>query len=237
MKVDVAVVGAGTAGLVTASVLAQQGKKVALVERERTLGGRSRHWQYRGHELGLGSHLVEDPGDSLTRVCELLGVTLEHSERSDSMPFWDRTGWKPIQEYYGGGAKQGLKRCIEALDRDAVRGARHARPPLAARVDAALHVRRGRLPRLGGDLGARADHRALVGPLGLGEPLRAQAPLLAEAHGRLLVLPDRRLGAALERHGGRVRGARRRAAPARLGDGASSSRTPRSWGSSSPTGR
>ena len=31
------------------------------------------------------------------------------------MPFWDRTGWKPIQEYYGGGAKQGLKRCIEAL--------------------------------------------------------------------------------------------------------------------------
>jgi glycine/D-amino acid oxidase-like deaminating enzyme len=115
VKADVAVVGAGTAGLVAASVLAKEGKKVVLVERERTLGGRSRHWRHRGHELGLGSHLVEDPGDSLTRVCDLLGVTLEHSERSDSMPFWDRTGWKPIQEYYGGGAKQGLKRCIEAL--------------------------------------------------------------------------------------------------------------------------
>jgi phytoene dehydrogenase-like protein len=38
-----------------------------------------------------------------------------HSARSDSMPFWDKTGWKPIQEYYGGDAKQGLKRCIEAL--------------------------------------------------------------------------------------------------------------------------
>ena len=31
------------------------------------------------------------------------------------MPFWDRTGWKPIQEFYGGASKQGLKRCIEAV--------------------------------------------------------------------------------------------------------------------------
>ena len=31
------------------------------------------------------------------------------------MPFWDRDRWRPIQEYYGGGAKAGLKRCIEAL--------------------------------------------------------------------------------------------------------------------------
>ena len=115
MKVDVAIVGGGPAGLVSAALLAQAGKRVAVVERERTLGGRSRHWRYRGHEIGLGSHLVEDPGDSLTRVCELLGVELEHSERSDSMPFWDRGGWKPIQEHYGGAAKQGLKRCIEAL--------------------------------------------------------------------------------------------------------------------------
>ena len=115
MKADVAVVGAGPAGLVCAAVLANAGKRVALVERERTLGGRSRHWRYRGHEIGLGSHLVEDPGDSLTRVCELVGVPVEHSDRSDSMPFWDETGWKPIQEYYGGAAKQGLKRCIEAL--------------------------------------------------------------------------------------------------------------------------
>lgn len=115
MKMDVAVVGGGVAGLCAAAILASEGRRVALIEQGRTLGGRSRHWRHRGHELGLGSHLVEDPGDSLSLVCELLGVALEHSERSDSMPFWDRTGWKPIQEYYGGGAKQGLKRCIEAL--------------------------------------------------------------------------------------------------------------------------
>ncbi|MEQ8717249.1 MAG: FAD-dependent oxidoreductase [Acidimicrobiales bacterium] len=115
MKVDTVVIGAGTAGIVSASILASSGRSVALVERQAALGGRSRHWRHKGHELGLGSHLVEDPGDSLTRVCELMNVPLEHSQRSDSMPFWDRDGWKPIQEHYAGASKEGLKRCIEAL--------------------------------------------------------------------------------------------------------------------------
>src|SRR3712207_7118041 len=58
--------------------------------------------------------LFRSPGDSLTRVCELLGVPLDHSLRSDSMPFWDRGRWKPIQEFYAGASKQGLKRCIRS---------------------------------------------------------------------------------------------------------------------------
>jgi glycine/D-amino acid oxidase-like deaminating enzyme len=115
MKFDVVVVGAGAAGLVSASLLAKRGKRVALVERHRYLGGRAMEHRFRGHQLGLGSHLVEDPGDSLTRACEFVGITLEHSERSDAMPFWDRDHWKPIQELYSGSSKQGLKRCIEAL--------------------------------------------------------------------------------------------------------------------------
>ena len=115
MKYDVVVIGAGTAGLVCASVLAQQGRRVALVERHRYLGGRAMERRFRGHQLGLGSHLVEDPGDSLTRACELIGVTLTHSERSDSMPFWHGDRWIPIQQLYDGASKSGLKRCIEAL--------------------------------------------------------------------------------------------------------------------------
>lgn len=115
MRYDVIVVGAGTAGLVTASLLAKQGKKVAVLERQSYLGGRAMEHRYRGHQIGLGSHLVEDPGDSLTRVCEQIGVPLQHSERSDSMPFWDGDRWIPIQEKYTGEAKRGLKRCIEAL--------------------------------------------------------------------------------------------------------------------------
>lgn len=115
MKFDVIVVGAGTAGLVAGSLLAKEGKRVAIVEKHRYLGGRAMERRFRGHQIGMGSHLVEDPGDSLTRACDYIGVEMKHSPRSDSMPFWDKNRWRPIQEYYGGEAKAGLKRCIEAL--------------------------------------------------------------------------------------------------------------------------
>jgi len=115
MRFDVVVIGAGASGLVAASLLAKEGRRVALVERHRYLGGRAMERRFRGHQLGMGSHLVEDPGDSLTRACEYVGVQLEHSPQSDSMPFFDRTGWRPIQELYRGEAKRGLKRCIAAL--------------------------------------------------------------------------------------------------------------------------
>lgn len=114
-RFDAVVVGAGAAGLVSALILARQGQRVALVERHSYLGGRAMEHRFRGHQIGLGSHLVEDPGDSLTRACELAGIELVHSERSDSMPFWNHDRWIPIQELYGGASKQGLKRCIEAL--------------------------------------------------------------------------------------------------------------------------
>jgi hypothetical protein len=115
LKYDVVVIGAGAAGLCCASLLAREGKRVALVERHRYLGGRAMEHRFRGHQIGLGSHLVEDPGDSLTRVCEYIGLTLEHSPQSDSMPFWNGKRWIPIQERYAGSAKRGLKRCIAAL--------------------------------------------------------------------------------------------------------------------------
>ena len=115
LRTDVIVIGGGTAGLVCASLLAKQGKRVTLLEKHEYLGGRAMERRYKGHQIGLGSHLVEDPGDSLTRVCEQIGVTLTHSARSDSMPFWNDGRWQKIQEYYGPGGKDDLKRCIEAL--------------------------------------------------------------------------------------------------------------------------
>src|SRR5271170_3356293 len=112
---DGIIVGAGAGGPTCACILAAEGRKVAIVEKHRYLGGRAMEHRFRGHQIGLSSHLVEDPGDSLTRVCELIDVELTHSQRSDSMPFWDHDRWLPIQDYYSGEAKQGLKRCIEAL--------------------------------------------------------------------------------------------------------------------------
>jgi phytoene dehydrogenase-like protein len=115
MSYDVVIVGAGTAGLVSGCILADSGKRVLILEKHPYLGGRAMEHRYRGHQIGLSSHLVEDPGDSLTRACELVGVELTHSQRSDSMPFWDGDRWIPIQDRYSGEAKQGLKRCIEAV--------------------------------------------------------------------------------------------------------------------------
>ena len=117
MSYDVVIVGAGAAGLVCGAILAERGKRVAILEKHPYLGGRAMEHRHKGHQIGLSSHLVEDPGDSLTRACELVGVTMAHSERSDSMPFWDDENghWIPIQDRYSGAAKQGLKRCIEAL--------------------------------------------------------------------------------------------------------------------------
>lgn len=112
---DVVVIGAGVSGLVCACLLAREGKRVTLLEKQGYLGGRAMQQTYRGHQIGLGSHLVEDPGDSLTRVCEQIGVTLRHSQRSDSMPFWHDGKWQRIQDYYGPGGKDDLKRCISAL--------------------------------------------------------------------------------------------------------------------------
>jgi glycine/D-amino acid oxidase-like deaminating enzyme len=109
------IVGAGASGLVCGALLAKSGKRVAIVERHRYLGGRAMERRFRGHQLGMGSHLVEDPGDSLMRACEYVGVNVTPSARSDSMPFWQDGRWRPIQEHYGGASKQGLKRCIEAL--------------------------------------------------------------------------------------------------------------------------
>ncbi|MTD13425.1 FAD-dependent oxidoreductase [Nakamurella sp. YIM 132087] len=115
MSNDVIVIGAGTSGLVTAAILAGQGMNVTILEKNTFLGGRAMEYEYKGHQIGLGSHLVEDPGDSLTAVCQEIGVKLVHSERSDSMPFWDNGRWQHIQDYYGTEGKAGLKRCINAL--------------------------------------------------------------------------------------------------------------------------
>jgi phytoene dehydrogenase-like protein len=115
MQFDVVVVGAGASGLAAAGLLAKEGRRVALVERHRYLGGRAMELRFRGHQLGLGSHLVEDPGDSLGPVCAELGVPLESSLQSDSMPFWDGSGWRPVQDLYADASKVGVKRCIKAL--------------------------------------------------------------------------------------------------------------------------
>ena len=119
------------------------------------------------------------------------------------MPFWDRDRWRPIQEYYGGGAKAGLKRCIEALVETPYEELDRWDHASLREWMAQYTVRRRRLPRVGGDLRARADHLQAARALRLREPLHAQAALREATDGGLLGLADGRLGGALEAHGGR----------------------------------
>ena len=130
------------------------------------------------------------------------------------MPFWDRTGWKPIQEFYGGASKQGLKRCIEAV----------VETPYAE-LDTLDHLSlREWMRRYTSDDGVFLVWEAIS----MLEQITSQwwehsasenlyvrkLHYTLQAHRGLLLLADRRLGQALGGDGRRVHGARRRAPPA-----------------------
>ncbi len=58
MVYDVAVLGGGMAGLSAAYELQKAGKKVALLEKEKDVGGLTRSFTYKGHTLDYGSHVL-----------------------------------------------------------------------------------------------------------------------------------------------------------------------------------
>ena len=58
-KLDVAVIGAGAAGLTAAALLAKEGKRVAVFEAGPWLGGRGMAVPDEGFKLNLGAHLPE----------------------------------------------------------------------------------------------------------------------------------------------------------------------------------
>jgi phytoene dehydrogenase-like protein len=115
-KVDVAIIGAGAAGLTAAALLAKEGKKVTVIEASRWLGGRGMAVPDEGFKLNLGGHLLEDSGSGITKVLEYVGKTLEHGNVSSDMPVWDHENlrWGSIRDRYSGD-KSELKKVIRAL--------------------------------------------------------------------------------------------------------------------------
>ena len=75
MKYDVIVVGAGTAGLVAGSLLAKEGKRVAIVEKHRYLGGRAMEHRFRGHQM---------PYQAWTALVEAVEWLCENWQRPDA---------------------------------------------------------------------------------------------------------------------------------------------------------
>ncbi len=213
-KFDVAVIGAGAAGLTAGALLAKHGKKVVVLDRSAYLGGRGMAVPDQGFKLNVGGHLLEDSGSGITKVFEHLGKHLGHGAVSSDMPVWDheRERWGSIRDRYSGEqgrAQEGDQRPA----RDALRGVRQVGRSFAARMDASAHQRPGRDRPMGVRCAARMSDRGVVGPLRQRQPLRAQDALPGEAHGRLLVLARAGLGRPVRRPRRRAHRERGRAAP------------------------
>ena len=181
---DVVIIGAGAAGLSAGALLANEGKSVLIVEASPWLGGRGVGGARRGLQdqsrrppgrgLGLGHHQgLRARGQGAGARCHV----------SSDMVIWDHE-----KSRWGLDPRAVLGRQVRAQEadpdrrRDALRGLRRVGRPDAARVDAPAHHARGRDRAVGVHHRARGDHRELVGPLGLGQPLHAQDALLREGH-------------------------------------------------------
>ena len=115
-KFDVAVIGAGAAGLTAGALLAKNGKRVVVLDRAQELGGRGMAVPDEGFTLNLGGHLLEDSGSGLTAIFSYLGKRLGHGKVSSDMPVWDheRNAWGSIRDRYSGN-KDELKKVIATI--------------------------------------------------------------------------------------------------------------------------
>jgi phytoene dehydrogenase-like protein len=113
-RYDVIVIGAGPAGLVTAGLLAKEGRSVLVLERSTYLGGRGMAVPDEGYKLNLGAHLLEDSGSGITAIMRHLGKSLEHGAVNTEMPVWKDGGWHSVRDFYSG-TRDDLKKVVKAL--------------------------------------------------------------------------------------------------------------------------
>lgn len=113
---DVIVLGAGTAGLVAAALLACQGQQVLVLEPGDRLGGFSATHEVDGFTLNLGAHVMEDPGSGITAIFAHLGLDLRHGAVSSALPVWDeaRGRWGAVTDRYAG-SRRALKQVIRTI--------------------------------------------------------------------------------------------------------------------------
>lgn len=73
---DVVIIGAGLGGLFTAALLAKEGFRVTVLEKNATIGGGLQNFNRFGVSFDTGMHVVGgmQPGGSIRRICEYLGI-------------------------------------------------------------------------------------------------------------------------------------------------------------------
>ncbi|MCB0378656.1 MAG: NAD(P)/FAD-dependent oxidoreductase [Bdellovibrionales bacterium] len=76
MNFDVVVIGGGFGGLIAASLLAQEGQKVAVIEQHNKPGGFASHFKRNGYNFEVAVHLLDGPSKNNFRseIFEFLGI-------------------------------------------------------------------------------------------------------------------------------------------------------------------
>lgn len=76
MQKSVIIIGAGLGGLFTGALLARNGLKVTVVEKNHTAGGGLQTFRRHGHTFETGMHIVGgfQTGGTLNRICRYLGI-------------------------------------------------------------------------------------------------------------------------------------------------------------------
>lgn len=99
-KFDVAVIGAGMAGLGAATILQQSGKNVVLIDKFDQVGGRNQCWTYKEDwVIDIGLHLVElGKYSACNELVERVGGTVNWGEWSGGIGVYQDGKWSDLGE-------------------------------------------------------------------------------------------------------------------------------------------
>lgn len=73
---DILIIGGGLGGLFTGAILAKEGQRVTVLEKNATIGGGLQSFRRFGETFDTGMHIIAgmQPGGNIRRICEYLGI-------------------------------------------------------------------------------------------------------------------------------------------------------------------
>jgi phytoene dehydrogenase-like protein len=96
---DVIIVGAGYGGLCSGALLARAGKKVLVLERDGTIGGRAKSLEYSGQILDDGAHMISRAGHLEATFADL-GLELPELITMTKSQIYHEGKWKEPREMF-----------------------------------------------------------------------------------------------------------------------------------------
>ena len=96
---DAIIVGAGFSGLFAGALLAHRGKKVLLLERKSSVGGRAGCLEHKKHILDDGAHMPSEAGH-VEKIFDMLGIRFPRLHRYPSGEVYLDGAWKPMKEVF-----------------------------------------------------------------------------------------------------------------------------------------